>query len=459
MTPRRSRTAWLQCGAGVAGDMLLGALVDAGADPTEVALALNGLGVDGWALSFERTQRGGIGATRALVAVHGEHEGPSTPVDAHRHDHDHDHHDHDHHHDDHDHHHHDGHDHDHHHDGHHHDGHDHDGHDHDHHHHEGVHVHRPYRVIRELLEGADLAPRVRERALAVFTALAEVEGALHGVPTDDVELHEVGALDAIVDVVGVCAALDSLGVDRVVCSAIGTGHGTVRAAHGVIPNPAPATVSLLARAGAPTRGLDDHRELATPTGVALATVLADSFGTLPTMTVVGVGYGAGTMDIPGRPNVVQVVLGEEAATSPAPGRGQDALVFEANVDDTTGEVLAHTITALLAAGAHDAWVSPITMKKGRPAHTVHALCDASVAAEVSRVLVAETGTLGLRASTVERWPQAREESTVVVDGHEIRVKRTAGRVKVEHDDALAAATALGRPLRQVLAAAESAATD
>jgi uncharacterized protein (TIGR00299 family) protein len=423
------RTAWFQCGAGVAGDMTLAALVDAGADPIEIAAILNGLGVDGWALMFERTQRGGIGATRAVVAVHGEHEDPAIPVDDHHHTHDH--HDHDH---THDHHHHD--------------------HDHDHDH---EHVHRPFRVIRELLEAADLPVRVRARALDVFTALAQVEGHLHGVPTDEVELHEVGALDAIVDIVGVCAALEVLGIDTVVCSRIGVGHGTVRAAHGVIPNPAPATVELLARAGAPTRGLDDHRELATPTGVALMTRLASGFGALPPMQVSAVGYGAGTLDIPGRPNVVQVVIGEITAESPVPGPGRDAVLFEANVDDMTGEVLAHTITALLSAGAHDAWVTPIVMKKGRPAHTVHALCDPARRDEVAATLVAETGTLGLRASTVQRWPQARQESTVDVDGHPIRVKRSAGRVKVEHDDAQIAAAALGWPLRQVLAAAEAAA--
>jgi uncharacterized protein (TIGR00299 family) protein len=277
------------------------------------------------------------------------------------------------------------------------------------------------------------------------------------VPTDEVELHEVGALDAIVDIVGVCAALEVLNIDTVVCSRIGVGHGTVRAAHGVIPNPAPATVELLARAGAPTRGLDDHRELATPTGVALMTRLASSFGALPALQVSAVGYGAGTLDIPGRPNVVQVVIGETVAESPVPGPGRDAVLFEANVDDMTGEVLAHTITALLSAGAHDAWVTPIVMKKGRPAHTVHALCDPARRDAVGATLVAETGTLGLRASIVQRWPQARQESTVDVDGHPIRVKRSAGRVKVEHDDAQIAAAALGWPLRQVLAAAEAAA--
>lgn len=428
------RTAWFQCSAGVAGDMVLGALIDAGADPVVVGDMLGGLGVDGWALAFERTQRGGIAATRAVVAVHDEHEGPAASAHhgAHEgtHDHDHHHHEHAHAH-----------------------AHEHHAHDHDH------HAHRPFSEIRELLHRADLPPRVRDRALAVMTGLAEVEAALHGTSVDDVHLHEVGSLDAIVDVVGACAALESLGIERIVCSPISVGNGAVRAAHGVIPNPAPATVALLARANAPTRGLDEPRELATPTGVALMTVLADHFGAMPPMKVTNVGYGAGTMDVPGRPNVVQVVIGDATITSdvvPEPGRA--AVHYEANVDDVTGEVLSHTIAALIAAGAHDAWAAPIVMKKGRPAHTVHALCDAAVAEAVAAVMVRETGTLGLRAHTVQRWPQSREQSTVIVAGHTIRVKRGDARVKVELDDAVAAAEALGWPLRQVLNAAESAAT-
>jgi pyridinium-3,5-bisthiocarboxylic acid mononucleotide nickel chelatase len=427
------RTAWFQCGAGVAGDMVLGALVDAGADPAAIATMLGGLGVDGWALTFERTQRAGVTATRAVVAVHGHHEVPAAPA-ADQHGHPHDDHDHDHHDNDNDH--------------------DHDHHKHDHDH---DHVHRPFREIRELLTAADLPDRVRRRALAVMTALAEAEAHLHGTDVDDVELHEVGSLDAIVDIVGTCAALESLGVDHVGCSTIAVGHGTVRAAHGVIPNPAPATVALLAAVGAPTIGIDDTRELATPTGVALMTVLADRFGALPEMNVAKVGYGAGSMDIAGRPNVVQVIIGESDAPTITPRPGREALHVEANVDDISGEVLSHTIAALIAVGAHDAWATPIVMKKGRPAHTLHALCDASLLERVAAVIVDETGTLGLRASTVERWPQTRVDDTVDVSGHTVRVKRTTDRVKVEYDDAAAAAEALGWPLRRVIAAAESAA--
>jgi len=197
-------------------------------------------------------------------------------------------------------------------------------------------------------------------------------------------------------------------------------------------------------------------ELSTPTGVALLTVLGDACGPMPAMTVQATGFGAGTADPPGRPNVVQAVVGaaERPAAGAAGGAGRPCHLLEANVDDVTGEVLAHTIAVLLDGGAHDAWVTPIVMKKGRPAHTVSALCDDASFERVRRRLIDETGTLGVRATTVQRWPQQRDERTVSIDGHEIRVKVSGHRVKVEHDDAHRAATALGRPLRDVLMHAE-----
>lgn len=386
-----TRHAWFNCSAGVAGDMVLAALVDAGADPLAVGSMLAGLGLDDYALTFEPTQRAGVKSTRAIVAVH-EHDG---------------------------------------------------------HHH-----HRAWRDIRSLLDAADLPDRVRSRSLAVFELLADVEAKIHGVDVDAVEFHEVGAVDSIVDIVGACAALDVLGIDTISCGPIGTGHGTVRTQHGELPNPAPATVSLAAMRQIPLVGHDDRRELATPTGVALMAALADSFGGLPAMGVQARGYGAGSLDINGRANVVQVVVGEVVPASG--GSGQAVRLLEVNVDDVTGEVIAHTIGALLDAGAHDAWATPIVMKKGRPAFTVHALCDPSSTEVISRVLVTQTGSLGVRGSIIERWPQARREVTVRVDGHEIRVKVAGDRVKVEHDDAARAAAALGLPLREVLVRAEAA---
>ncbi len=181
--------------------------------------------------------------------------------------------------------------------------------------------------------------------------------------------------------------------------------------------------------------------------------LADEFGPMPAINVTAVGYGAGTADTPGRPNVVQVVIGDATTPSEMPEPGQPAQLLETNVDDATGEVIAHTIAALIAAGAHDAWATPIVMKKGRPANTVHVLCDPAAATLIGALLLRETGSLGLRGTELRRWPQQRSERRVIIDGHTVRAKVAVGRVKVEYDDAAAAAAALRRPLRDVLAQA------
>ena len=385
-----TRLAWFNCSAGVAGDMVLASLVDAGADPLRIAEIMSGLALHDYALTFEATQRAGVSSTRAIVVEHG---------------------------------------------------------------HDDSHHHRSWRDIRAMLEESDLPARVRSRSLAVFEVLADVEGKIHGVAAEEVEFHEVGAVDSIVDVVGVCAALEVLDVEQIVCGSIGTGHGTIRTQHGELPNPSPAVVGLAAMRNVGLTGVNDHRELATPTGVAVMVALADTFGPIPTMNVSSRGFGAGSADVDGRANVVQVLVGESWNVSEY--SGEAVRLLEANVDDVTGEVLAHTISALLSAGAHDAWATPIVMKKGRPAHTVHALCDPALSARIVQVMVAETGTLGVRGTILERWPQARSERVVMVDGLEIRVKVTAGRVKVEHDDAVQVAAALGLPLREVLLRAEA----
>ena len=398
-----TRAVWFNCCAGVAGDMLLAALIDAGADQTAVADAWAALGIGGYAATWERVQRCGVSALWTNIAV---------------------------------------------------DDHDDDG-DHD-------HAHRPAADVISMIEGADLPSDARRDAASVYRLLADVEGTIHGVDPAQVELHEVGALDSILDVVGVCAAIRSLGVERIHYSPIAVGHGTVATAHGTLPNPVPAVSQLLARAGAAVTGLDTEMELATPTGVALVTVLGQACGPLPAMTITATGFGAGTADPADRPNVVQAIVGElvgELVDGAGGGPGRPARLVEANVDDVTGEVLAHTIGELLRAGAFDAWATPIVMKKGRPAHTVHALCDDAAFATVCQVLITETGTLGIRATRVERWPQRREETKVDVDGQTIRVKVAAGRVKVEHDDAAAAAKELGIPLREVLRRAEAQATE
>jgi uncharacterized protein (DUF111 family) len=225
----------------------------------------------------------------------------------------------------------------------------------------------------------------------------------------------------------------------------------VRAAHGLLPNPAPAVVELLR--GAPTFGVDISAELTTPTGAALLAANVTRWGPIPAMTIEATGFGAGGRDLEARPNLTQVVIGTLADSLPS---GQPVTLLEVNVDDATGETLAHAVAMLMDAGAHDAWITPILMKKGRPAHTVSVLCDPTLAAQIAATLRSETGSLGVRGQTFERWPSPRHEDEVEVDGALIRVKVSPGRIKVEHDDAARAAQRLHMPLREVISRAEEA---
>ncbi len=377
--------AWFHCFSGIAGDMAMGALVDAGADIAEVRNLCERLPIGGWALEAETVLRTGIGGTKVHVIAE-----PTTVV-------------------------------------------------------------RTASHITALVEEARLPDRVRQRALATFNVLAQVEGHLHRRPPEQVHYHEVGGIDAIIDVVGTCAALEILGVDEVHASAVANGVGMVRAAHGLMPNPAPATVELLK--GAPTYQLDIPLELTTPTGAALLAALAVGFGPMPAMTISDVGFGAGTAELGERPNLTQVVIGTRAATLPG---GQPVMLLEVNVDDATGEQLAHAVVELLAAGAHDAWLTPIVMKKGRPAFTVAALTDVALAGQVADVLTRETGSLGVRGQTLERWPKSRRLEHIDVEGLPVGVKVSAGRIKVEHDDAVRVARRSGLSRREVVERAEDA---
>ncbi len=390
--PPGHTVAWFHCFSGIAGDMALGALVDAGADPDEVRSLLGRLPIDGWELEFEPVLRCGIAATKARVHA------PETGVV------------------------------------------------------------RTATHITGLVEEARLPDRVRRRALATFRALADVEGRLHRRSPEQVHFHEVGGLDAIVDVVGTAAALEVLGVDEVRSSSVANGTGMVRAAHGLLPNPAPAVVGLLQ--GAPTHGVDIAMELTTPTGAALLAAMVTAWGPMPAMRIATSGFGAGTQEIDGRPNAVQVVLGQSVADDAVAGQvgtspGQPVVLLEANVDDVTGEVLAHAVAALLDAGAHDAWVTPVVMKKGRPAHVISALADPALVPQIARVLSAESGSLGVRGTSLERWPRTRAVDTVEVAGLPVRVKVSPGRVKVEHDDAARVARIGRLPLREVITLAEA----
>ena len=308
---------------------------------------------------------------------------------------------------------------------------------------------RTFAHIAGLIEEARLPARVRDRAMATFTALAEVEGVRHRRPPGQVHFHEVGGIDAIVDIVGTAAALEVLDVDDVQASAVATGTGVVRTGHGMLPNPAPAVVDLLR--GAPTYGRDVGIELTTPTGAAILAGMGSAFGPMPPMTIASTGFGAGTAELDGLPNVTQAVVGEAITARDA---GQPLVLVEANVDDATGETMAHAVEALLDAGAHDAWITPIVMKKGRPAFTISALTDPPRQNAIAAVLAAETGSLGVRALEVRRWATSRSIDAVDVDGQPVRIKVSPGRAKAEHDDAARIARLTGEPLREVTRRAE-----
>ncbi len=310
--------------------------------------------------------------------------------------------------------------------------------------------HRHLADVLTLLERLD-AP-VRARAAAVFRALAEAEARVHRVSVDEVHFHEVGALDSIADVVGVCAALDALGLDRLVCSPIALGGGRARTEHGLIPVPGPAVVELLRASGAPGFGGPVDMELATPTGVALMVALADAFGPLPPVQPELVGVGAGTAEPAGHTNVTRIVVG--APVSPA-GAVEAAVVLEANVDDLDPRLWPGVLSALLDAGASDAWLTPILMKKGRPAHTVSVLAPPALADELERVVFTHTTTIGVRRHDVAKTALARETVKIEVYGEVVRVKvaRLDGEVVTatpEYDDVARAAATLGMPEKAVL---------
>lgn len=312
------------------------------------------------------------------------------------------------------------------------------------------HSHRTAADIIALVEGADLPARVTERAVAVFAALAEAEGRVHQVDPASVHFHEVGGIDAIVDVVGSCLALEALEIDHIVVAPVAVGHGLARSAHGIISNPAPATAHLLE--GVPVKGLDVRVELTTPTGAALVRALADQFGPMPEMTISSAGFGAGDTELDEHPNLLHVIVGDLSAT---PLMATDQLiVLEANVDDLSGEYLAHTVTQLLSAGALDAWITPIEMKHGRPSVTISALAEPARSAMVGEMLLAESGSLGYRSRGVDRSSLSRRMESVQLEGHSISLKISNNTAKAEFSDVVRVADELGRPARVVAAQAE-----
>ncbi len=382
--------AWFQCVGGASGDMLLGALVDAGAPLADIQRAVDGLGLEPVSLRLERVTRGGLAAVQVFVSC--------SPSD----------------------------------------------------------VPRMWLDIQGILRAAALPDAVRERALDVFARLARAEAAVHGTTPEQVHFHEVGALDALADVVGVCTALEALGVTEARSSAVPLGSGMTRGAHGPLPVPAPAVLALLSTVDATVHSGESPFELCTPTGAALLASACTSWGDLPPMRITATGTGAGSRELPDRPNVVRVVLGTPPETGDAADESE--LVLEANVDDLDPRVWPAVLARLLEAGASDAWLTPILMKKGRPAHTLSVLVPPAAAESVRRLMFTETSTIGVRTVPVTKRALARETKTVAVQGHPVRVKvalldGAVVNVQPEYDDVAQLAQMLGRPVKEVLAAA------
>ncbi len=322
---------------------------------------------------------------------------------------------------------------------------------------EHQHHHRHWRDIRAMIVDSGLGDRVKSRALAVFGALARAEARVHGVAPDDVHFHEVGAVDSIVDIVGACIALDYFQVEKLFCSPLPMGSGWVDTAHGRLPLPAPATLALLE--GAATYGTGLEAELVTPTGAALLTTLSDGFGQWPAMTVTGVGLGAGFRNLPDRPNILRLILGRTASESTA----ERLVVAETNLDDMNPEIFPFVMGRLFSRGALDVWLTPIQMKKGRPAVQLSFLARPGQVEDLLSVLLTETTTLGVRTYPVERRAVAREVRTVDSPWGPLKVKAVQrhGREEIvpEFEDCRRLAEETGIPLKDIYAKVSSLAAD
>ncbi|MYL17879.1 nickel pincer cofactor biosynthesis protein LarC [Halorubrum terrestre] len=450
---------------GAAGDMICAALIAAGADPDVLAPVSDALPVR---YEIGETEKNGIRATTVDVLVDDGDGAVEADAD-HSHDHDHDHgHDHDHSHEH-------SHDHDHSH-----------GPEHEHTHEsdasgaaepaEGAGVHRSYSEVVDLVESMGLPDAVESTALDAFELLGRAEASVHGTDLDDTHFHEVGADDAIADVVGAALLLDDLDPERVVTTPVSAGGGTVEMSHGTYPVPAPATTEIATRADFRIVGGPIDRELLTPTGAAILGAIADGVDAVPNLAVERAGYGAGDADFEAHPNVFRALVGggghdahADRAHADAPDGSlahDDIAVLETNLDDAAPEVLGGLQETLADAGARDVTIVPTTMKKSRPGHLVKVICKPADAEAVAERLARETGTLGVRQSGAShRWIAEREfeTATLRVDGadHEVAVKVASTTdeevydVSGEYDDAAAVAEATGLPIREVLRRAEA----
>lgn len=382
--------AYFDCFNGAAGDMIVASLIDAGADESTLREGLSSLAVAGYTLKIEKIRKQGFAATRFLVEL------DTTAPQPHRH----------------------------------------------------------LADVVEIIRSGHLPDRVRQNSIEVFERLAKAEAQVHGTSVDKVHFHEVGAVDAIIDVVGAMLALQTLGVERVVCSPIPVGSGTVTCAHGVMPIPAPATAELLQ--GVPLAETDETGELITPTGAAVLTTLADEFGSLPAMSVSAIGYGAGTRDGASVPNLLRVFLGATSDSDDA----DSVTVLETNLDDASGEIVGYTIERALQMGALDAYAVPIQMKKSRPGFVLTVICESARVSAMEGILFRETPTLGIRRRTMQRTKLKRRIETVDTAFGVIRIKvgqrEGTTTASPEYEDCRAAAVKHDVALREVIEAARAA---
>jgi pyridinium-3,5-bisthiocarboxylic acid mononucleotide nickel chelatase len=398
---------YFDCFSGAAGDMILGALLDAGLPLDDLRGALGSLALDRETVWTERVSRAGVSATKLHV------RGEAAP-DADR------------------------------------------GQGHRHHHAHGEH--RTLAEIFRLIDGAALTATAKQRARALFTQLADAEAAIHGTPVEKVHLHEVGALDSIIDIVGTVYGLEALGVDRVVASPLNVGSGRIRSAHGLYPVPAPATARLLQ--GAPIYAGPESGELVTPTGALLVAGYADSFGPLPPMTLARVGYGAGTRDTKDTPNVLRVLIGDADASGPT----HRVVVLEAEIDDMDPQIFGMLLDRLLSEGALDVYYTSVQMKKNRPGTLLSIIAPPQARARLTTMVFRETTTIGVRYREMDRECLDRETTTVETAFGPVSVKiaRRGGELmnaSPEFDDCARLAAAHDRPVKDVQAAAVKAFLD
>src|SRR3954471_331961 len=317
------------------------------------------------------------------------------------------------------------------------------------------HAHRHLHHIEALIDRSTLTPRQNELAKRIFRRLGEAEAAVHGIALEKIHFHEVGAVDSIVDIVGAAVGLDLLGVDRFEASPVPPGRGSVQAAHGRMPLPAPGTAELLR--GVPLADSAVEMELTTPTGAAILTTVVESFGPLPALTIEAIGLGAGTREIPGQANILRLFLGQVAI----PAASDRVWVLETNLDDIPGEIVGYTTTQLMAAGALDAFLTPVLMKKNRPGVMVTVLCDESQIPAMEEILFRETTTLGIRRYPVSRHKLKRRGAEVttpfgVVKGKLGWLEGRPPTFSPEHDDCARIAAERGVALRAVYEAAQAA---